>query len=171
MVQKLPAGQPYVLVKSLGVGSRLWWAPSENVTAGISSQYVELRNQTSNTRGADLNLKFNRYGITLEYAENKLTNDTTGVFSYYAEPYVTFNNGKYIGYLVADYLSNPAFKVGAKSDAFKLWRTGAGINWLPVPSTRFRLGVLKNNYYGDTATINGQARDYYNIDLSVGVAF
>lgn len=162
---------PLILTKSLGVGSRIWWAPTENITAGISNQYVELSTQTSNTRGADLNLKSGRYGITLEYAENKLTNGDPTIVSYYAEPYVTFKSGKYIAYLVADYLNNPAFKVGTKSDAFKIWRMGGGFNWLPVPSTRFRLGVLKNGYYGDTAKINGQARDYYNIDLSVGIAF
>jgi hypothetical protein len=45
------------------------------------------------------------------------------------------------------------------------------VNWLPYSFTRFRFGLLYNDYVGSTATLAGADRNYFSLDLSAGVEF
>ena len=166
---------PFSNAQALGVGGRLWWEDLEHITFGISTQSGEETNNSYFSYGTDLNLKYDRVGMTVEYAHNKISGDNPAAESYYAEPYYTFYNGEFLIYLAADYINLPQHTVASGftriSDAYKKWELGGGINWLPLPNTRFRLGYLKHDYVGATAVINGQDRDCDTIDFSTGIAF
>jgi hypothetical protein len=161
--------------RDLGVGSRLWWRNNSRLTIGISSQSGKDADHRFTAFGADINTKLDRWGLTAEYARTPVSGLDLAAESYYAEPFVTFLNDSLIFYLVGDYLDHATFtsvKSGAAiADPYKKWLTGFGINWLPVPYIRLRLGYLKHDYLGDTATIQGQDRDYESYDFSAGVTF
>ena len=45
------------------------------------------------------------------------------------------------------------------------------MNWLPYSFTRFRLGLLYNDYVGSTDDQADTERNYFGLDLSAGVEF
>jgi len=161
--------------KSLGIGSRFWWQTSNQTTIGISSQSGHDRDHRFNAYGFDINSKKGRYGLIAEYARTPLQGSDLATESYYVEPFITFKEDTVILYAAADYINNETYtsiRSGASiSDPYERWSSGGGVNWLPVPFIRLRLGYLVHNYIGDTATINGQDRDYQSADFSVGVTF
>ncbi|MGZ5280284.1 MAG: hypothetical protein ACXWC9_10095 [Pseudobdellovibrionaceae bacterium] len=166
-----PFGNP----KSLGVGSRLWWQSSTQTTIGISSQSGDDRDHKFNSYGVDINTKNGRFGLTAEYARTPVRGLDLVTESYYTEPFVTFYHDTVVIYAVADYFNNETYtsiRGGAVvTDPYERWSTGGGINWLPIPAVRLRLGYLVHNYIGDTAVISDQNRDYQSADFSVGVTF
>ena len=93
--------------------------------------------------------------------------------SYYIEPYVSFFDGAFLVYGAADYLDNPTnvTTLNGRSDPYKKWALGGGVNWLPLSFTRFRLGYLAHNYVGTNAIVSNQNRDFYSLDFSAGIAF
>lgn len=157
--------------KTLGGGSRFSWSNSKNVTAGISIQTGENIGNSFYSYGTDININLDRMGLVIEYARSVVSDSSKPLVSYYAEPYVNLADGVWLVYLSADYIDNPNHVVGAVNDAYEKWQLGAGLNWLPIPNARFRLGVFNNDYIGDTDSIGGQRRDYVNVDFSVGLAF
>jgi hypothetical protein len=162
---------PSLYSKSLGGGSRMWWAPSENLTLGISGQSGRQSVDTYYAYGADLNLKSGQLGLIAEYAQNQVTNGKPTTTSYYAEPYISSADGTWLVYGAADYLDNPSYTVSTTPDPYQLWSYGGGVNWLPISYIRYRVGVLAHEYVGPTSSVNGQERRYYSLDLSCGVAF
>jgi hypothetical protein len=163
---------PFVNSKTLGQGGRLWWAPSETLKVGLSVQ--NSGEQTSNSytsHGVDLDLRSERLGLIAEYAKTSLNSGQPSPVSYYAEPYLKFSDGKFILYGVVDYLDSPSQMTGSVADPFRKWQVGGGLNWLPISTTRFRLGFLMNQYKGETALMNDLNRDYASLDFSTGIAF
>jgi hypothetical protein len=163
---------PPANTKTLGGGGRLWWSPNEKMTFGLSSQTGKLTNDAYTSHGADVVFQSGSSGVKLEYGRSQLASGASAPVSYYIEPFYGFG-GAWVVYGVADYLDNPTNVMTAASvpDPYQKWVLGGGVNWLPVSNARFRLGLLSHDYVGDTATINGQSRKYYNLDLSCGVAF
>ncbi len=161
--------------RALGLGSRLWWRSDSRITLGISSQSGKDADHRFNAFGADLNAKLDRWGLTAEYARNPVSGLNAAAESYYAEPFVTFLNDSFVFYLVADYLDHATFTSvqsgSIVADPYKKWLYGFGVNWLPLPYIRLRLGFLTHDYIGDTAVIAGQDRDYQSYDFSAGVTF
>lgn len=162
---------PSTKPRTMGVGGRLWWSLNENITTGISLQSGEQVAESYMSYGADVNVKWQRFGVTAEYAQNAIAGSKEDVVSYYLEPYYTFNEGKFLIYAVGDYVDAPNRMVGAVADPYEQWRYGLGVNWLPLPNTRLRLGVLNHEYVGATASIGGQERRYTSIEFSTGIAF
>ena len=157
--------------KSLGVGTRLWKEFSDTVTIGASFQQSQTTSDTNHSYGTDIKYSYGDAGAIFEFARTEVGAGTPTPVSYYLEPYWRFHEGKYVAYVFADYLDNPTFKVGAVADAFERWQYGGGLNWLPLPNTRFRIGYTTSKYTGNTDVINNQGRDYENVDLSAGIAF
>ncbi len=158
-----------------GGGARIWLAPfSEALAVGFSTQ-VGKRNQTTfKTIGTDLRWKYRRFALTMEYVRNytKFFNP----WSAYLEPEVSVMEGKLLFYGALDYFNNTKGAVilsstTAIADPYKQLRYGGGVNLLPSPHTRFRLGYLWYDYLGATERVLGQGRDFYTVDASVGVAF
>lgn len=159
---------------TLGLGARLWSEPSAPLTIGISAQSGQQGSDTYYSYGLDLNLKYRRAGILSEFATVSMISGSSAPQSYYIEPYAFIDDGShFLLYLAADYLNSPNSVNSASliADPFQKWAWGAGINWLPLSFTRVRLGYLMHDYIGQTETINGQARDYSSVDLSVSAAF
>lgn len=162
---------PYTNAKTLGVGSRLWWADQDGITAGVSWQYAEQAVNSYYAYAADLKIEGDRSGFTLEYARQVQSGGFGANESYYIEPFYNFADGSFVVYATADYIDNRTRVVAAVADPYKKWVTGGGINWLPVPNARFRIGFLQHKYVSGTNIIGGQQRDYNSIDLSTGIAF
>jgi hypothetical protein len=157
--------------KTLGGGTRLWWSDSQLLTLGISAQTADQGALgTYYSYGTDANLELERGGVLAEYARNVPTGQKA-IESYYLEPYYNLADGEWVVYVAADYINNPIHTVGAVADPYEVWRYGGGVNWLPIPNTRFRIGYLWNDYLHNTDMIAGQRRDYYSVDFSAGVAF
>jgi hypothetical protein len=157
--------------KTLGVGSRVWWEPQENLTVGASYQAARLTNDNYYSYGSDINFKSGDYGVMAEYVRKVLYSGSSSPTSYYIEPYVNLAEGAWLIYVAADYLDNPEGGTTTIPDPFEKWVWGGGVNWLPTPNTRFRIGYLTHEYIGETASIRGQNRSYNSIDLSCGIAF
>lgn len=157
--------------KSIGAGSRLWLTANETVTFGFSHQIGTVFSNTYQSYGADLDVIVGNLGLTLEYAENDPTGKRTAPRSYYASPYIELFKGKLILYGLADYLDNPTQLSGSTADPYKVWTLGGGINWLPLTTTRIRLGYFHHDYVGGNAVKKGQDRDSYTMDLSLILAF
>lgn len=165
---------PFTNSGTLGAGSRLWWRPAHQFNLGISAQTGKEVDDPYLSYGTDLNLKQGRWGLTAEYARNEVSHQSTNE-TYYAEPFLTFHDDTFVVYLAADYLNNANY-TSVKGDAsvrdpYERWSKGGGVNWLPLPFVRLRLGYLQHDYQGNTATIQGQNRDYESYDLSASVAF
>jgi len=161
--------------RTIGYGSRLWLQPSEYLSVGVSGQSGKQGNDDYYSYGADIDAKFGAFGILTEYGRNVLWTGTPSPHSYYVEPYYSFAQGEWIIYLSADFYDNPNYigmtTAGSGPDPYTVWEWGGGINWLPYPTTRLRLGFVSHDYITHTAEVNGRDKDYYSFDLSVGVAF
>ena len=160
-------------VTELGVGGRLWWAKSENLTAGFSLQSGPNRDGYYLTHAIDLDFKYDRYGIITEYAYSDNTFGKLDTESYYIEPYMKFADGEWLVYVSTDYLNmpervDPATRV---ADPIKIWEHSLGVNWLPLPNVRLRLGYVKYDYIGEFESIKNQKRDWNSVDFSAGIAF
>lgn len=164
---------PTTNAKNIGAGARLWYRWQEYMTVGVSTQVGDELANTYQSYGADADGKVGRYGLTLEYARTSVTGGhDRGLETYNAQPYVEFWNGKFLVYGVVDYMDNPVWLTQANiTDAYKRWDMGGGVNWLPKPTMRFRLGYLVHNYVDNNSIINKQDRDYYRVDLSAGISF
>lgn len=157
--------------KTLGGGARLWWSDSQSLTLGVSAQAGDQGTRGYfHSYGADVKMDFEKGGVVAEYGRS-VSSGLTPVESYYVEPFYNLADGEWVVYAAADYINNPIRMVGAVSDPYEVWRYGVGVNWLPIPTARFRAGILSNDYVNSTDTIAGQERDYYVIDLSAGIAF
>jgi hypothetical protein len=157
--------------KTLGGGSRFWWSNSKNVTAGVSLQSGEDLNHSYYSYGADVDVKIKNFGFLLEYGKSVWSGSAKPLVSYYFEPYYDLYEGEWLVYAAADYIDHPNHSLGAVVDAYEKWQLGFGLNWLPIPNARFRFGIINNDYINETDSIAGQRRDYYSIDLSVGLAY
>lgn len=158
--------------RSIGGGLRAWYSPSSAVTVGASTQVGKQGGSTYTSIGTDLRLRLDRFGADAEAAVNVKTN-LSDSSSYYVEPFYTFLGESVLVYGVFDYLDNPGnfTEPGMLPDPYQRWVFGGGINWLPSHFTRFRLGLLYNDYVGANASVAGQYRNYYALDLSAGVEF
>jgi hypothetical protein len=166
---------PTTNVRTVGLGGRLWAEPFENLTLGVSGQTGREAVASYQSFGTDLKFRYGRYGFITEYAKSLISSGVPGCESYYFEPSVSFFEGLIVIYGAADFLDNTinqtSTSTGLQDDPYKLWRYGAGLNWLPRSYTRYRLGYYRHNYIGATAIKSGQDRDYHSIDLSAGIAF
>jgi hypothetical protein len=166
--------------RTLGAGARLWWQPSETLTLGLSSQLGKRSGDTYKALGTDIKIILEDFGIDAELARN--ISESKDPWTFYLEPHLTFFHGAFIVYIAIDYLENTLNSTvapigsgggirGPLEDPNQEWVWGGGVNWLPTPLVRVRLGFFAHDYTGDTALISQQERDYYNIDASIGVAF
>jgi hypothetical protein len=165
---------PFLSPGTIGEGARVWWEPNDSLTVGVSGQAGKQADDDYYSYGADIAYKFrNASGVILEYARNVFWNGSPSPQSYYVEPYYAAPGGKWIFYVAADYIDFPNYKASgaASADPYSKWIYGAGLNWLPLTYTRFRIGLLHHDYTGDTAVKSGQNRDYESLDLSAGIAF
>lgn len=162
---------PSVNPKSLGGGGRLWLSNTQNLTLGISYQSGKQNLGAYSALGADVNFASAKYGFVAEYARNSTSGVSSQPSTYYFEPYYVLKAGEWVVYGAADYLNDRNRTVGGVPDPFEKWEFGGGINWLPLPNSRYRLGFLTHDYLGDTDTLAGQKRDYLSVDLSAGIAF
>ncbi len=162
---------PSTSPKTMGTGGRVWWSDSQNVTVGLSLQGAEQVTNSYYSYGADVDVKLSSFGFVAEFARSVQSGGAESLVTYYIEPYYTFSEGKWLVYGVADYINNPNRTVGAIADNYEKMQFGGGINWLPIPNARFRIGFLNHDYWGSTDSINGQRRDYQSLDFSTGIAF
>jgi len=160
---------------TVGGGARVWTDAVSPFVIGFSTQVAKRHGYTYEAVGADLKVRVGRAGADAEYATNYTASGVGVSRSYYVEPYYTFFNDKWLIYGVADYLGNPLGQtIGSVvdlSDPFEKWEFGGGINWLPYTFTRFRVGLLYNDYEGSTAGTGGINRNHFALDLSAGVEF
>ena len=153
-----------------GLGARAWLRPStENCTLGLSSQVGKRSDDTYVTLGADMHFKVDALTVTTEYAKQFVENFKT--WSAHLEPSYLFGSEQWIVYVFGDYANSDQNMTLTRSDSFKKWEYGGGMNWLPTSFTRIRTGLTFNDYVGDTAVIAGQNRDDISLDISVGAAF
>lgn len=162
---------PPILPNSLGVGGRLWWSLDEALAVGVSAQTGEQQDQSFFTHGIDISFKQQYYGATAEYAILQNTKGVEDIETYYLEPYVKVDEGRWIYYLRGDYLSYPGKRSGAVSDPIKKWQYSGGVNWLPIKNVRFRLGYAQHDYLDETDLIAGRQRDYHQYEFSVVTLF
>jgi hypothetical protein len=160
---------------SLGLGARWFWPLNTYLTVGVSAQEGEENNNSFYAGGLDADLEFKSFGLTAEYAHNQLPGGETLARSYYVEPYLYLKGRALLVFLVGDYLDSPLNTTGTLAgpvaDPYKKWIYGAGLNWLPISYTRFRLSFLWHDYDEDSLVNRDQRRDYQSVDLSVGIAF
>ncbi|MGE3684073.1 MAG: hypothetical protein AB7G93_20320 [Bdellovibrionales bacterium] len=162
-----PTTQP----SSVGAGSRLWYRYEEFLTLGLSHQIGETDNSTYQSYGADLDMKIEECGVTLEYGRSSVSHGKKGPEAYYATPYYQLVKDTVILYATAEYVDNPNRVTVSLPDPYKVWSIGGGVNWLPFSNVRIRFGYLNHNYVGADSVKNGQDRDVNSLDLSIGVAF
>lgn len=157
-----------------GVGGRLWMSgEDEKIVGGLNAQLAEKDDETYTNVGADLRFDLNPFQIRTEML-HKFTQNTDS-WSGYIEPGMYIMDEEVLLYVFGDYLFGTQNEVviGAttEEDPIQKWEYGAGVNWLPTAFTRFRLGLTFHDYVGNTAKIDGQNRDFFSTDVSVGVAF
>ncbi len=164
---------PVTKVSTLGVGGRLWYKASENVTIGTSVQSGEQAKGHFFSHGFDLDLKYNEYGFVSEYGHATNYGHVLDAEFYYFEPYVKFAEDRWLFFLNAEYIDTleRTDVITHLPDPVKKWQYGGGFNWLPIPNARLRLTYLYHDYIDETDTISGQERDYNVIDFSTAVAF
>lgn len=159
--------------KTLGGGTRLWWSPNDTLTLGASQQTGKRGGNPYTAWGTDAKLILGRFGFDSEAIVN--TSQDNDPWSFYFEPYFKLIGDEFLVFGAIDYFDNPLGQTGAGSgalnDPYRKLQYAVGMNWLPISYTRFRLEFLFNDYRGDTATLSGQNRDYYQLDFSAGVAF
>lgn len=160
-------------VATLGFGGRLWWAINQNVTAGTSFQHGERRQGSYLAKGFDIDIKYNQFGLISEYAAVVNSGQAVDSEAYYFEPYYKFLEDQWLVYINVEYLrSIERFDVFTQiPDPFEKLVSGVGLNWLPIPTTRYRIGYANNNYLNETDSMNGQKKDYDSIELSAALAF
>ncbi|AZZ35514.1 hypothetical protein CIK05_01420 [Bdellovibrio sp. qaytius] len=164
---------PASKVTTLGVGGRLWWMVNENIKTGVSFQSAKRQQGSYLSKGVDLDVNYKNFGLLSEYAVRDDANQSLDPETYYFEPYYKFNDGHWLAYVNIEYIKMP-LRVDAatqKPDPIEKRFYGAGVNWLPMPAIRLRLGFLKHDYINETDTINGQKRDYTQTEFSTAVAF
>lgn len=158
-----------------GIGTRTWWASADDaLRAGLSYQTAKFTDKMEHIAGADLRLTLNKFILTTEYARHFIPKrDDT--WTYYVEPSVFIYAEDVLLYAFFDYASNPENKTGsgltALSDPYKRYEYGGGVNWLPTSYTRIRAGLAYYDYRSKSSIVAGPERDFYSLDLSVGVAF
>lgn len=159
-------------VASLGCGGRLWWAINENIKTGVSVQYAERRMGSYVATGVDLELKYEKFGFLGEYAINNSALSVPDSEYYYVEPYISVFENKWIFYVSAEYFRSPNRLdiLTLTPDPFEQKYYGTGVNWLPIPNAKLRLGFLKHDYINDPPNIT-RNRDYDAVEFSTAVAF
>lgn len=161
--------------KSIGEGGRLWWQLADGVTIGSSIQTGDHKRYTYNSYGADIDFKYENYGLTMEYAEVQFQGGPYDPpMSYYVTPYVELADGKFVVYAIVDYLDNPTNvtqTTGFPADPYERMDIGGGVNYLPSSNIRFRLGYTQNTYMGQGTIIKPQDRSYSVLDFSLVAAF
>lgn len=160
-------------VKSVGFGGRYWIRANEMMRTGFSFQYGERERGSYLTHAFDIDFRYRSFGVLAEY----ITTENSGVgkdnLAYYIEPYFNFLNNKWLVYTNLEYLRSleQVDIATLKPNAFEKMHYGAGINWIPLPVARIRLGYLKHDYLYETDSINGQKRDYETFEFSTALAF
>lgn len=166
---------PLTNTNTLGAGGRLWHRLSETARYGYSIQTGRQDAGNYISQGVDLQLERGALSTTFEFAHNTITDGEEVATSFYVEPSYALAEGEHIAFLVADYVQNHTNSSNVNDvttpDPYEKWAYGVGWNWLPVPFARYRATLLAHDYIGDSARPNGQDRDYYSFDLSIGVAF
>lgn len=157
-----------------GLGARIWKSSlSDRATLGMSGQGGGLNSDKYQTLGADIRFNFPNWILTSEYARN-FKPSSEDPWSAYVQPEYRINDN-YLVYTFVDYSENLLNQLTvAKTvlkDPFRKLEYGAGLNWLPMAVTRFRLGFAYNDYTGQNSVINEQKRDYSIVDLSAGITF
>jgi len=161
---------PAMNTKMLGVGSRIWLSAARNaVNVGFSTQTSSRNGTNFTTVGPDLRLHWGALTITSELAKSYGPGEQP--WSFHVEPDLDVYRQSVLIYVFGDYLESKANRSGTVSDPFKKWEYGAGANWLPTSYTRLRIGGTYNNYVGSYAANAGGGRNYWQLDLSAGVAF
>jgi hypothetical protein len=160
---------------SLGVGGRVWRSHSDRMTYGYSVQQGTLKEGSYVAQGLDFSMKADRFSVIVEGAHNLSSTGDTIAHSFYIEPSYSFKDDEFLIFAAADYLDDAQHTtptaVAIVPDAYRQWLYGVGFNWIPVTFTRYRIGLFKHDYVGDTAVLAGHDRDYYSLDLSAGIAF
>lgn len=156
--------------KFAGVGGRLRFTDQTSTFhSGVSAQIAENDNETFKTLGADVRIDMYPFQIRSEFLD-KLTHGEDS-WSAYLEPGIFVFEEEVLLYAFGDYLYGAANETGsgrnAQSDPIQVWEYGFGFNWLPTSLIRIRLGFTQHDYVGN----NGNNRDYFSTDTSVGVAF
>lgn len=165
---------PYLeQVRSVGVGGRVYWESlEERVRFGVSAQAGNTRTGGAQTTGSDLRIRLGPFTVLSEYARR--FTDPGDPWNLYVEPNYTLTP-RFIIYAFADYAENPLNRtvVGATAlaDPWTKFEYGGGLNWLPTPFTRFRVGFFAFDYRGASAEEHGRDRDLRALDFSAGVAF
>ncbi len=164
---------PASKVNMIGAGGRLWWAVSENLKTGVSFQYGEKVQSSYLSQGVDIDFKHSNYGFLSEYAVVDYSGNDLSAKSYYFEPYYKLFEGRWVVFVNIEYIKLPTRVDAATQTPEPIEKRfyGAGVNWLPLPTTRLRLNYLKHDYIKETDSIDGQKRDYAQVELSMAVAF
>lgn len=159
-------------VATLGMGGRLWWTLNEYATVGTSFQSAKKTHGSYFAHGLDINIKYNQFGLLGEYG-TVVNTQALDAESYYVEPYYKFFEDHWLVYVSIEYLRTlDRFDVFTQiPDPFEKYVYGTGVNWLPLPNTRFRLGYLKHEYLKETDSQNGQNKNFESIELSLAIAF
>lgn len=160
---------PFGNTTKLGVGGRLWSSVNEYITAGLSFQSGERKQSSYLAKGLDIDFRYQNFGLLTEYAMNSRTGPDS--VTYYFEPYYKFLEDHWLIYLNFEYLKFPSRVSLGVPDPIEKKYYGFGINWLPLPLVRLRLGLLKHDYIKESDIINGQRRDYVQLEFSTAVAF
>lgn len=159
-------------VASLGGGGRFWWNPNEVLKMGVSLQYAERQIGSYVAKGADIEIKYDNLGFIGEYAINESTGDIPDSEFYYIEPHINSLDGKWIFYVSAEYLRSPN-RLDISTlipDPFEQKYYGTGVNWLPIPNTKLRLGYLRHDYINEPNSI-AKNRDFDAVEFSTAIAF
>ncbi len=160
-------------VKTLGIGGRLWWAPNEFVTTGISVQYGDREAGSFLSQGFDIDIKYKNFGFISEYGLVNSSGNAGDLEAYYIEPYYKFNENKWLVYLSAEYLHEPGRRdaVTRLLDPFEKKFFGGGVNWLPISNAKLRLGYLKHIYLHEPDNIGAPEKDYDAVEFSAAIAY
>lgn len=162
---------PFTRATTVGLGGRAWMAHGEWLTYGYSIQSGTVKQGSYLANGVDAVIKLKDFSVVGEAAVTRDSNNDTVAHSFYVEPGFSFKEDEYLVFAAADYLDNAMATTGVIPDQYRKWVYGGGINWIPLPVTRYRLSLLHHDYVGDTAVLSGRNRDYLLLDLSAGIAF
>jgi hypothetical protein len=146
---------PSTNTQMLGVGTRLWLSSPRNaVNFGFSTQTAARGSSTYTTAGPDLRLRLGRLTVTSELA--KSYGQGAQPWSAHLEPDFDVYQQSVLLYVFGDYLESKMNRTGGLpltsagvADPFKKWEYGAG----------------------SYAANSGGGRNYWQLDLSAGVAF
>jgi len=159
----------------IGLGARSWMSlDDEKFIGGISAQIAKNDDETYKTVGADARFDFHPFQIRTELAE-LISKEVQNSWSAYVEPGFWIYNEEVLWYVFGDYFYGANNETGLGTitlpDPIQKWEYGTGLNWLPTSFTRIRLGFTYYDYVGNNSIKQGQQRDYFGTDISVGVAF